>query len=387
MIAGRLPFEGTVSEVLAAQLEREPPPLKEIRPDVHADAARLVASAMSKDPANRPESAGVFGNMLAAQLEPATAFFRRVFRLFLERTGPLLGFGLAASAPLIVVSTLLALWQLAHVTLGLPAIGSGAATAALIALFALSLISQTAFAAMPMFALHALAAPLRPLDSRRLLRAYAPRLRRWARAVAPLTLALVGWMVVMAAFVWLVGVLAPWARQFSRPVRLAILLPLATLPFVGGIVALRRRGLGVRQMGFLGTILLIEDLPFEQAAKRSAELLENSGSIRNSIQKWYLVVIGATSMALGMYMGARGFRANPATLIPFTPVFSVLVMILLTFNSVVSSLLYLSARRAGGESLERVFADFEANALSPDRAHVARQTRLRERMVSPSRQR
>ena len=62
-------------------------------------------------------------------------------------------------------------------------------------------------------------------------------------------------------------------------------------------------------------------------------------------------------------------------------------MILLTVNGVVSSLIYLSARRASGESLDQVFEDFEASALPPDRAHAAPQTQLRERMASQSRRR
>jgi serine/threonine-protein kinase len=45
MIAGRLPFEGTVNDVLEAQLTKEAPPLRSVRPDVHADAARLIAAA------------------------------------------------------------------------------------------------------------------------------------------------------------------------------------------------------------------------------------------------------------------------------------------------------------------------------------------------------
>ena len=64
MVAGRLPFEGSVTEVLTAQISKEPPPLRSLRPDVHEDAARLIAAALSKDPAQRPASAGTFGNML-----------------------------------------------------------------------------------------------------------------------------------------------------------------------------------------------------------------------------------------------------------------------------------------------------------------------------------
>jgi serine/threonine protein kinase len=85
MITGRLPFEGSLDEVLTAQLQREPPPLQSVRPDVHADAANLVGLALAKEPARRPASAGVFGNMIAAQLEPAGAFFTRAIVLFISR--------------------------------------------------------------------------------------------------------------------------------------------------------------------------------------------------------------------------------------------------------------------------------------------------------------
>ena len=383
MIAGRLPFEGSVREVLAAQVERDPPPLRQIRPDVHDDAARLVASAMSKNPAERPASAGVFGNMLAAQLEPPVAFFRRATLLLVDRAGPFFRAGLLAFAPLIIGCTLAASWELAHLLVGVPALGASGAALVVTVLFALALVAQTAMGAMPIFVLHAVAAPLRPIDERALLRAYAPRLRRWARAMTPMLIGMVTWLIGFVLFVWVMGLLAPWARQFSVPIRLMILLPLLLVPFAAAWLALRRKGLGFRQTGFLGAILLIEDVPFERAAQRSAELMAKSGGIRNSIQKWYLVAIALVSGVLGAFIGARGFSGTtPTGLVPLTPVIALLMTVLVVVNAVISSLIYLSARRATGESLERVFADFEQASLPPDRAQLAQHERFREQLVS-----
>ena len=55
MLTGRRPFEGTKGrkEVLKAQVNRQPPPLAELAPEVDPKLVKLVERAMSKDPAER----------------------------------------------------------------------------------------------------------------------------------------------------------------------------------------------------------------------------------------------------------------------------------------------------------------------------------------------
>jgi serine/threonine protein kinase len=381
LLAGSLPFEGTVPEVLAAQVEKEPPPLGQVRPDIHPDAERLVASALAKDPAQRPASAGAFGNILAAQLEPPVVFMRRALLLLIDRAGMFLSLAALASAPMLILSTVLALWPLGHVLVDLPAPGGRSATAMLIVLFVSAFWAQVALGALPIFVLHAIAAPLRPLDYRALLKAYDQRLRRWLRAMAPLVLFMMAWLVLVFASVVVVEWIGPWVRRsFPRPVRIAILLPIAVSPFLVAFYVLRRKRLNIRQMGFLGGVMLVEGLSFEPAAQRSAELLAKAGAMRNRLQKWYLGVVMILSGALGAFLGASGVIAHPSRIMPFAPIIAVVMMIGLLLNALLGALLYLSARRASGESMERVFQDFERAALPAEQPDVTHQDRLREQI-------
>jgi serine/threonine-protein kinase len=57
-LAGRPPFAGkTVGRLLAAHRSEPPPPLTDLRPDVPADLAAVVARCLAKDPADRYPSA------------------------------------------------------------------------------------------------------------------------------------------------------------------------------------------------------------------------------------------------------------------------------------------------------------------------------------------
>jgi serine/threonine-protein kinase len=61
MLAGRLPFEGSVAEVLRAQVDRTPPPISELRGEAIDPAIEaLIARALAKNPDERHRSAGAF---------------------------------------------------------------------------------------------------------------------------------------------------------------------------------------------------------------------------------------------------------------------------------------------------------------------------------------
>jgi photosystem II stability/assembly factor-like uncharacterized protein/predicted Ser/Thr protein kinase len=74
LLAGRAPFEGTASEVAAAQRDRVPDRLR----DVPLSVADLVARSLSKSPDDRPENAEEF---LAALQDAATASYGPDWRL------------------------------------------------------------------------------------------------------------------------------------------------------------------------------------------------------------------------------------------------------------------------------------------------------------------
>ena len=70
MIAGRAPFEAPSAPALALKhIKEAPPPLTQARPDVPDVLARLVARALAKDPAERPQTAAELSRELKAAEE------------------------------------------------------------------------------------------------------------------------------------------------------------------------------------------------------------------------------------------------------------------------------------------------------------------------------
>jgi eukaryotic-like serine/threonine-protein kinase len=73
MLAGRLPFEGDSAVSIALKhLSEPPPPLSQLRPDVHPAIEAVVMAALAKDPAQRWQSADDFAQGLEtarAQME------------------------------------------------------------------------------------------------------------------------------------------------------------------------------------------------------------------------------------------------------------------------------------------------------------------------------
>ena len=71
LLAGKPPFPGTSShQVIAAQISAVPPSVSEVRSDVNAGIANLVAQCLLKDPAARPQSA----SELVDRLDPAAVY-------------------------------------------------------------------------------------------------------------------------------------------------------------------------------------------------------------------------------------------------------------------------------------------------------------------------
>lgn len=90
LVAGRPPFAGGTMEVLLAVLDREPEPLRRLRPDVPRDLETIVAKCLQKDPRARYRSARELADDLARFLagepiqavpvSPIRRWWRRVVR-------------------------------------------------------------------------------------------------------------------------------------------------------------------------------------------------------------------------------------------------------------------------------------------------------------------
>jgi hypothetical protein len=74
MLAGRLPFNGnSILELLTALVVEEPPPLRQLRPELSRELAHLVQRLLAKKPSQRPASAEEVAAFLERALQRANA--------------------------------------------------------------------------------------------------------------------------------------------------------------------------------------------------------------------------------------------------------------------------------------------------------------------------
>ncbi len=69
MLAGELPFAGSLTELITKHTDASPPQLKEKRPDIPNSLAALVMSTLEKKPEARPATAEIFATALRATAE------------------------------------------------------------------------------------------------------------------------------------------------------------------------------------------------------------------------------------------------------------------------------------------------------------------------------
>jgi serine/threonine-protein kinase len=114
MLAGEPPFTGPTAQVIIARsLTEDARPLAVVRPSVSAQLSSLTARGLAKSPADRPATAAVFAQGLAASMEATRS--GAVAAVPSEGASPALVwglFGVGSVAGLVVIFTLMKKWGL-----------------------------------------------------------------------------------------------------------------------------------------------------------------------------------------------------------------------------------------------------------------------------------
>jgi hypothetical protein len=92
---------------MRAHREQKPPDLHERANKIPKRAGAVVMSALSKNPAERPQTAFAFASALRGQSEGVGALYRRAFALYSEYFPKFLKLSLIAHVPMIITSILL----------------------------------------------------------------------------------------------------------------------------------------------------------------------------------------------------------------------------------------------------------------------------------------
>ena len=328
LLTGETPFSGSPHEVIELHKTAEPPPIRAKNRKLPRKMARIVMSALAKDPAHRPQSAAGLAAAMRASWEGPSHLLRHAFALYSEHFPTFFKIALIGYAPftLLALANVLNLIdgeRLAQTQLMALAIGSFIAMVILL-LFAYFFVSA---ATVPVV-VQLMIAPLRPV---RIGTAMTALKRRWR--IFALTSLLVLTMILLGSILFVIpGVIA--ALVFG------LYAPVAIMEQHGVRGTLRRSRMLSRRA--LGTVLVITLVQFALP-----------------VLVWKAAV--TTNFTLHFHddwspkeVGFNFSMSGPSALYQLLNVF------VTPLTAIMASLLYLKTRRAGGESLKDASEQFDA---------------------------
>src|SRR5256714_2931795 len=106
MLTGAPPFTGDTANVIRAHTESQPTPVRDVNTKLPKRVARVVMSALEKDPEKRPQTAIAFANAMRANTDGLGALYRRAFALYSEYFPKFLKLSFVAHIPVIIVTIL-----------------------------------------------------------------------------------------------------------------------------------------------------------------------------------------------------------------------------------------------------------------------------------------
>jgi serine/threonine protein kinase len=348
MLAGDPPFTGDTASVLREHIEAAPSPLRERARKVPKRVAQVVMASLSKDPADRPQTAAAFANSLRAQAEGIGSLYRRAFALYSEYFPKFLRLSLIAHVPVIVITLLMIAVELTgKVSLER---GTAAKVGAIVILVVLVLLQVAGYfvagsviaGVTAVIVTQLSAAPLRPVKLRA---AFAVLKRRWR----------------------------PFLNTSIR-VALRIIIGFVLLLIPGLIMSIR--------YALFAPVVLMEGLEKKAAMRRARELAARSWRTVIIVSMLQFLIPMTVHMLLGrisISVGGDGPKASASPAHEISQQLSGLINILVVpLMSIVPALLYLKMRQLGGETLTAALEQIE----EVDAERSEWQQRMRTRLTA-----
>ncbi|HEU4713079.1 MAG TPA: protein kinase [Pyrinomonadaceae bacterium] len=326
MLAGEPPFAGNTSTVMRAHREQSPQNLRERAAKIPKRVAGVVMSALSKNPAERPQTAFALASALRGESEGIGALYRRAFSLYSEYFPKFLKLSLIAHIPVIVTTLLLTgVFVLDHV---LP---RGGTAQKVIMVCATVLIGLLQFVALTVagavisgvtavIITQLSAAPLRPVQLRV---AFKVLRKRWR----------------------------PFLKTLIR-VTLRIFIGFVLLIIPGFVVMIR--------YSLYAPVVLIEGLEKKAAMRRARELASRSWRTIITVTLLQILIPSIVSGFLGALVG-MSFKPDNDTLgrRVVQQLLNLNQIFVLPLMTIVPALLYIKMRQLGGEPLTASLAQIE----------------------------
>ena len=325
MLAGEPPFAGNTSVVMRAHREQQPKDLHERNTKIPKRAARVVMSALAKNPGERPQTAFAFASALRGHSEGVGALYRRAFALYSEYFPKFLKLSLIAHVPMIITSILLVsafFWYKYWPPVG---IFNKVVVISTIALLSLLKFVATTVAAGVISGVTAViitqltAAPLRPVKLRE---AFAVMRQRWR----------------------------PFLRTLIR-VTLLICLGLILLIIPGMVLWMR--------YSLYAPVVLLEGLQGKAAMRRARELASRSWKTIIIVGILQFLIPAIVSSMVGFMAGRDRVEKNSVSAQIFQQMVDLANIFIMPLISIVPALLYVKMRQLGGESLAHIWAQIE----------------------------
>lgn len=320
MLTGETPFSGTISELIKLQETSAPLPIREKNSKVPKRTARLVMAALAKNPAERPESASGFAFALRASVEGSGALLRQAVSLYSEHFPVFLKISLLAYAPLLATILFINL-DITHSAFIGALLFLFLVVANLSAYFIVSAVTVPIVTQL-------IIAPLRPA---RIRTAFARLKRRWW--TLSVTSIVVTLLILFGALLLIVpGILAAVFHVLYAPV---VVMENA------GVWATLKRARSLMKRSW-STVLIITILQFALP-----------------ILVLYASVDSTLVLKLADDYSPKEFSFN-FSISGQSSFYQVLNIFVTPLTSIMTALLYLKMRQAGGESLKETAEQFEA---------------------------
>jgi hypothetical protein len=325
MLAGEPPFAGNTSTVMRAHREQNPKNLRDLANKIPKRAAGVVMSALSKNPAERPQTAFAFGSSLRGHSEGVGALYRRAFALYSEYFPKFLKLSLIAHVPMIVASILLVsafLWYKHWPPVGLfnkVAVVSIIAVLSLLKFVATTISGGVISGVTAIIITQLTAAPLRPVKLRE---AFAVMRKRWR----------------------------PFLKTLIR-VTLWICLGLILLVIPGMVMWMR--------YSLYAPVVLVEGLQGKAAMRRACELASRSWKTVIVVAILQFLLPAIVGSLVGFMAGRSKVEKNSVSAQVFQQIVDLANIFVMPLISIVPALLYVKMRQLGGESLASVWSQIE----------------------------
>ena len=386
MLSGKTPFSGDYKDVMDSHKEIAPPELETKK--IPKKVKQVIHTTLSKNPSERPMTAEAFASRLRANSEGIGALLRKAITIYGEHLPKFLFLASLLAIPLFLLTVGRVVFNLlvSGGVIEQSYLTSGISAFVYIIAFFIQVFSAAFMVGITTWIVaQILAVPLRPLDLRA---AFNETKKRWKPLMGTVTfttlLAILGLAFCILPGIWLSA-------------RYMLVAPSIMMEGISGRTAMRR---SVELVGrsfrtILATTLLVYFLP----AILGFVIAVAIGGIVRNFEPWIenppVVVSTNQEKDINISVTQKGvevsddknaknevrkFRTDVREGL-FEIFWSPIAMLIGSFTSVITALIYFKTRQAGGESMQDLLTQFE----DAERPRSNWQKRIRQRLEQSGR--